>query len=192
MVVIVATAAGLSYVAPIQVVENAPIEIKDVVVAVPDKLPEGILPNPTITPGAINPEVTQANIATTICKSGWTATIRPPSSYTTALKKRQIDQYGFTDKTLGSYEEDHLISLQLGGDPVNSKNLWPQPYNVVMPDGRKAGARQKDVVETNLKRRVCSGQMTLAEAQREIATNWWATYVAIKGVDTRPPADDGD
>jgi hypothetical protein len=31
------------------------------------------LPNPTLTPGAIDPNVTQANIETTICVRGWCA-----------------------------------------------------------------------------------------------------------------------
>src|SRR5262249_1396344 len=42
------------------------------------------------TPGAVNPGVTQANINETICKSGWTATIRPRVSYTTNFKKQQL------------------------------------------------------------------------------------------------------
>jgi hypothetical protein len=40
------------------------------------------LPNPTRTPGAINPAVTQANIGETICMKGWTKTVRPPERYT--------------------------------------------------------------------------------------------------------------
>ncbi|MGW4529241.1 hypothetical protein [Amycolatopsis sp. NPDC004378] len=35
------------------------------------------LPDPACTPGALNPDVTQASIGSTICVSGWTATIRP-------------------------------------------------------------------------------------------------------------------
>ena len=71
------------------------------------------LPNRTLTPGVTNPVVTQATIHRTICVSGWTATIRPPSSYTTALKVRQLATYGFTDRRTSNYEEDHLISLEL-------------------------------------------------------------------------------
>src|SRR5262245_29255572 len=48
--------------------------------------PSSLYPNATATPGVVNPDVTQANINDTICKSGWTATIRPPASFTTALK----------------------------------------------------------------------------------------------------------
>jgi hypothetical protein len=128
------------------------------------------LPNKKRTPGATNPDVTQANIHQTICVSGWTATIRPPSSYTTKLKKQQIEEYHYKDKRLSEYEEDHLISLQLGGNPTDPKNLWPQPYRIT------CGARVKDVVETKLKRMVCDGEITLAEAQKVIATNWIAAY----------------
>jgi len=51
------------------------------------------LPNETRTPGFVNAAVTQANIHQTICVSGWTATVRPPTSYTTQLKKKQIAEY---------------------------------------------------------------------------------------------------
>lgn len=44
------------------------------------------LPDRHCTPGAVNPAVTQKNIHSTICKKGWTATIRPRESYTEALK----------------------------------------------------------------------------------------------------------
>src|ERR1035437_3182978 len=46
------------------------------------------LPSHTLTPGALNPAVTQATIGMTICVSGWTTTVRPPTSYTTPLKRR--------------------------------------------------------------------------------------------------------
>jgi len=49
-----------------------------------------VLPNSRVTPGALNPSVTQANIHSTICVPGYTKTIRPPASYTTALKIRQL------------------------------------------------------------------------------------------------------
>lgn len=127
-----------------------------------------------VTPGVVNPAVTQDNIKDNICKSGWTATIRPPVTYTNKLK---ADQLATTYKSfakiygtdLGLYEEDHLISLQLGGDPKDPKNLFPQPY---------AGnnARKKDVVETKLKRLVCDGTITLKVAQTAIAKNWVLAY----------------
>ena len=102
---------------------------------------------PTV-PGAINPAVTQANIKTTICVSGWTKTVRPPASYTTKLKKSQMTTLHIVGTTK-DYEEDHLVSLELGGNPTSPLNLWPQNWT------GQWNAHQKDVLETFLKRRVC-------------------------------------
>ena len=135
------------------------------------------MPNPVKTPGAVNPNVTQANIQSTICVTGFTSTIRPPSSYTTALKVKQLAA-GYAvngDLNTGDYEEDHLISLELGGHPTDPKNLWPEPYNDVL------GARIKDKIENKLHDLVCSGAITLKVAQKAIATNWEAAYQKYLG-----------
>jgi hypothetical protein len=129
------------------------------------------LPDRSCTPGVRDPRVRQSNIATTICRSGYTATVRPPSSYTTKLKKQQMAAYGYyAGHSTASYEEDHLISLELGGDPKDPKNLWPEAYKP------KPGARQKDVVEGDLHRQVRDGKITLAVAQRREAPNWVEVY----------------
>jgi hypothetical protein len=62
------------------------------------------LPDKTRTPGVANPAVTQDNIDQTICVSGWTATIRPSSSYTSKLKIEQIKEYRYKDKKPGDYK----------------------------------------------------------------------------------------
>lgn len=116
-----------------------------------------------LTPGALNPAVTQATIGTTICVSGWTATIRPPSSYTMSLKIQQISLYGYADTSTAAYEEDHLISLELGGAPKDPHNLWPEPYAATLPDGRE----------------VCAGAVTLSAAQAEIGIHWVHAYYGI-------------
>ena len=136
-------------------------------------------PNPTLTPGALNPAVTQATIHSTICVSGWTATIRPPESVTEPLKIEQIGQYGYSDTKLSDYEEDHLISLELGGAPADPRNLWPEPYTASLADGRPTGARTKDTFETRLKTEVCAGTITLAVAQSEIGDSWVHAYYGI-------------
>ena len=136
-------------------------------------------PDPVLTPGALNPVVTQATIGSTICVSGWTATIRPPSSFTTSLKIQQIAQYGYVETSTAAYEEDHLVSLQLGGAPSDPRNLWPEPYSATLPDGRDVGARVKDAFETSLKRAVCGGTMTLAAAQAKIGVHWVHAYYGI-------------
>ncbi|MFD5737843.1 hypothetical protein ACFWIY_34300 [Streptomyces sioyaensis] len=66
------------------------------------------LPDATCQPGAYNPAVTQSTIKSTICVPGWTKTVRPPVSYITPLKIKQIGQYGYSDSTTADYEEDHV------------------------------------------------------------------------------------
>jgi hypothetical protein len=136
-------------------------------------------PNPTLTPGAFNPAVTQATIRATICVSGWTATIRPSSSYTTGLKVQQIGVYGYADTSTASYEEDHLIPLELGGAPADPHNLWPEPYSITLANGSPAGAHVKDGYETALKRQVCAGTLTLAAARARIGVHWVHAYYGI-------------
>jgi len=138
---------------------------------------EDALPRHQITPGAINPDVTQANIRSTICVRGYTKTIRPPANYTGSMKRRQIAEYGYEDRRLRDYEEDHLIPLELGGSPTSQKNLWPEPRHVV----GGFGADAKDKIENELHHLVCRGKIPLAEAQREIAENWIAAYKKYGG-----------
>jgi hypothetical protein len=123
-------------------------------------------PDPICTPGVADPRVTQANILTTICVSGYTTKVRPSSSYTDALKVQQIKAYAYTDTALADYEEDHLIPLEIGGHPTDPKNLWPEPRSGAYP------ATKKDGVENSLHNKVCSGLMTLVAAQVAIAMNW--------------------
>ena len=115
-----------------------------------------VLASWTRTPGALNPDVTQSTIRQTICVHGWTRTVRPPVSYTNALKVRQLGQYGLRGPPSG-YQEDHLISLELGGAPVDPRNLWPEPY---------PRASAVDRIENELNHLVCTGHLTLADAQR--------------------------
>lgn len=118
------------------------------------------LPDPACTPGAIDPAVTQATINSTICVSGWTATVRPSSSVTGRYERLSAADYTAPQGTTGEY--DHLVPLVLGGANATS-NLWPQP-------GRVPNA--KDPVEVALAKLVCAGKVPLAEAQRRIATDW--------------------
>lgn len=110
-----------------------------------------------VTPGVVNPDVTQANLSTTVCRRGWTRTVRPPTSYTNALKLRQLRARGLRGPP-SAYQEDHLISLELGGNPTDPRNLWPEPY---------PRAAEVDRIENELNAKLCSGKLTLAEAQRE-------------------------
>ncbi|MHB8727593.1 MAG: hypothetical protein ACYC9K_00990 [Sulfuricaulis sp.] len=133
----------------------------------------GDLPDARLTPGKTDPRVTQDNIDTTICNhKGWmkTQSIRPPVSYTNRLKAQQIEQYGFADKSLKSYEEDHLISRELGGCLDCAENLWPEHY------AGDWGAKKKDRIEDHAAIMVCRHEMLLKKAQCEISSNWILMY----------------
>jgi hypothetical protein len=118
----------------------------------------------TLTPGALNPAVTPTTLRQTVCIPGWTATIRPPTEYTNHLKTVQLAQYGFPGAA-ADYQEDHFISLGLGGNPTDPRNLWPEPW---------PRARAVDTIERELHDKLCHGAMTLAEVQRRIAELKWS------------------
>jgi len=163
---VAALLAGCTSTGPAPTFTPSPSPTISVTLAAP---PGVVLPDRHRTPGATNPAVTQATIQATICRVGWTATIRPLADYTTGLKKRQLaGGYAYRgDVNPADYEEDHLVSLEIGGAPSSALNLWPEPY-------AGTGARAKDRVENRLHGLVCSGRLPLATAQRAIAVNWWA------------------
>ena len=138
---------------------------------------ESARPDPHLTPGAANPAVTQGNIRETICRRGFTKTIRPPRQYTERLKRWQVRAYRYTDRRLRDYEEDHLVSLEIGGSPTDPRNLWPEPRHVIGGWGSDA----KDRLENRLHTDVCRRRLPLAEAQRAIAGDWIAAYKRYVG-----------
>jgi hypothetical protein len=135
----------------------------------------GLLPDRSCTPGAIDPAVTQANIGSTICRAGYTDTVRPPEAQTEAFKWNIAEPaYGQHDV---SGELDHLIPLELGGDN-DAANLWVEAGPIPNP---------KDAVENALNQAVCNGQIPLRTAQREIARNWLKAAAAL-GISVPGPA----
>ena len=104
-------------------------------------------------------------MGSTICRRGYTASVRPPLEVTHAIKVRLTRAYGIGALPFAQVELDHLVPLSLGGSSSEA-NLWPQlrsgPHNV----------GDKDAVAVRLNRKVCSGQMRLADAQRAIAADW--------------------
>ncbi|MER6218523.1 hypothetical protein ABT213_31360 [Streptomyces sp. NPDC001674] len=133
------------------------------------------LPDPVCRPGALNPAVRQAMIHSTICVGGYSSSIRPSTSYTNALKVKQIAEYGYADTSTADYEEDHLIPLSLGGNPTSPQNLWPEPRY----QAGGSTAVDKDTVEYKLYQAVCAGIVQLAPAQRAIATDWTTALAAV-------------
>lgn len=124
----------------------------------PTPVAAAVLVLPTI-PGATNPAVTQATIRTTICRSGWTATVRPPVSYTGKLKA-QLYKAQHASGGLAAWELDHLIPLEVGGAPRAADNLWLQPIGQARIDDRG--------VEGQTRADVCAGRLSLAEGQARV------------------------
>jgi len=120
------------------------------------------LPDSACSPG----DIIKTAPKDVICKQGYARSVRnvPDSE-----KNQVYAEYGITSHAPGQYEVDHLVSLELGGSNDIS-NLWPEAASP------KPGFHEKDKVENYLHDQVCSGAITLKQAQIEIATNWLAVY----------------
>jgi hypothetical protein len=119
------------------------------------------VPNPSLTPGA-----TVLLDRSEVCMESNTKNKAVP----VALQRRVFDEYGIRSAALNAYEVDYLITPALGGaDDIH--NLWPQSYSASVWN-----AQVKDALEDHLRDLVCDGQLDLATAQREIASNWIAAY----------------
>jgi hypothetical protein len=135
--------------------------------------------DPTCTPGAVDTAVTQSTIGSTICRPGYSSSVRPPESLTEPAKFRALDAYA-SPGSASDYEFDHLVPLELGGSS-DLRNLWPEPdegspsqFDSTDSFGRNA----KDGAEDRLHAAVCSGQLSLPAAQQAMATDWTtAEYV---------------
>ena len=121
------------------------------------------VPDPTITPGAV-----RTTDVDEICSTG-----------TKQLRHwdRQRDdsimvEYGLPAGPHPDFEIDHLIPLGIGGAD-NVANLWPEPRRSIEPVWN---AETKDRLEWKLRDLVCSGQLDVVEAQKEIAEDWTAAY----------------
>src|SRR5215472_9047913 len=122
----------------------------------------GGLPDSACTPGAIFPAATKDKI----CQPGYAGSVR---NVPTSEKDEVYAEYGIASHSPGEYEVDHLVSLELGGSNEIA-NLWPE---LASPT---PGFHQKDQVENYLHSQVCSGAISLKQAQIEIATNWLSVY----------------
>mgnify|MGYP003394393201 CR=1 FL=1 len=100
-----------------------------------------------------------------------TSSVRPPVSYTNALKKQDITLYHYADTNMADYELDHIVSLEVCGDPKDPTNLWPQLYNLIW-NGKDIGAKVKDKVENLMAKMVKARQLTIQEAADNLRFDW--------------------
>jgi hypothetical protein len=123
-------------------------------------LPPGTLPDSSLTPGAVS-QLTAAEL----CNGE-----RPSRFVTETVRDQVLRVYGMQGVSAAAFELDALVTPELGGS-TDPANLWPQRYQSPVWN-----ARVKDELERLLPELVCSQQITLAEAQREIASDWVAAY----------------
>ena len=117
---------------------------------------------------ALNPDVDEDTIDSTICVSGYTKSVRPATSYTNGVKKKLMREAGIDAARVGDYELDHIVPLALGGHPRKLSNLMLQPWE------GEHGAKMKDLLERRLNSLVCHGKLDLTDAQVCIARDWEA------------------
>ena len=124
-------------------------------------------PDPVHAPGALNKKVTQRNIQRTICDPPWVAKTQAAAAQkNTKLMADQLKKRGYRDTDPAKYVVDQLIPIDVGGNPTDARNLWPQAVSA----GWNVAAKNK--LETYVNREVCSGHMKLAQGQAIFKRNW--------------------
>lgn len=126
-------------------------------------------PDSRTTPGAVDPNIRQSNIDTTICRPGYARGVRPPYAIMRQLKHDAMVRE-HPGQRYADFEFDHLIPISLGGALLDPRNTWLEPI------AGQRGAYTKDKIEYVLWVHVCRHEIPLATAQRAIAVNWIAVY----------------
>jgi hypothetical protein len=129
----------------------------------------GILPDPSITPGASR----TVNIAE-ICNMGSTRSLR---HWSRERDNFIMKEYGLPAGAHHQYEVDHLVPLEIGGSD-DDKNLWPQPRRSIE---RVWNAERKNELENKLHALICTGEIDPEIAQRAIADDWTEAYRKYTG-----------
>lgn len=137
---------------------------------VPSGAPAGVavVPQGAVRPKAgFTPGEASGDGVDLICRSGYAGRHRHVD------RQQYVDVYGeygiAYPQPAGTYELDHLIPLELGGDNADA-NLWPEPASPT------PGFHEKDQLETRLHDLVCAGRLDLATAQHAIASDWYSAY----------------
>jgi hypothetical protein len=122
-----------------------------------------IVPDPTLTPGAVRTVDVDE-----ICSTG----TRELRHWSRERDDRIMEEYGLPTGPHPTMEIDHLIPLCLGGSD-DDKNLWPQPRRSLEPEWN---AERKDDLEARLCQMVCDGEIAASEAQQAIRDDWTEAY----------------
>ena len=116
--------------------------------------------DPTLTPGALNPDVTAGDDRLHDLRGGLDEDGAPAVELHARTRAAAAASSTAQSGPTSNFQEDHFISLELGGAPTDPRNLWPEP---------QPRASEVDRIENQLNDLVCSGKITLAEGQKREA-----------------------
>lgn len=120
--------------------------------------------------GMLDERVTQQSVSETICRTGYADTVAPPFGELMAHKDRLLAERGIEADHGAAFAIDRRVPVVLGGSPNAPANLDLLPWAGLQGERRKARAA------VMLKRCVCEGKLSLAEAQAAIVGNWSVVY----------------
>lgn len=137
--------------------------------------------------------VTQQSVAQTICRPGYADAVSPSLDEIMARKNQLLAARGIDPDQGSAYALGRRVPILLGGSPDAPENFD------LLPWAGHAGERRKELLATRLKRCVCAGRMSLADAQAAIVGNWTTQYARVArmsceagGLDTDAIGSDGD
>jgi hypothetical protein len=117
---------------------------------------------------ALNAAVSQDTLKSTICTGGYSQSIRPAQAEVKALKLKVMADAGKTLTDSSSFQLHRIIPMELGGSASDLSNLELRP--LVFEKSALGIHLQK--TGSSLKAKVCSGKMSLADAQKEMLHQW--------------------
>lgn len=121
----------------------------------------------------LDSRVTQQSIGGTICRPGYTDAMSPPLDELMARKDQLLAARGIPADDGASYALDRRVPIVLGGSPNAAANLD------LLPWAGHGGERRKEILTARLKRCVCTGRISLSDAQSAIAGNWTSQYARL-------------
>ncbi|HEY3781472.1 MAG TPA: hypothetical protein VGL56_10340 [Fimbriimonadaceae bacterium] len=134
--------------------------------------PVGVGPDPKLTPGDVNPDITEAVVTAPDFRTGRYRNVSEEE------KQEDAAEYKVPWSEHSKYEFDHLIPLTVGGSN-NLYNLWPEPLHINV-NGYDLGAKTKDELEDAIGKLVRSGRMPIQEGQ-QLFKDWPAAYQEYVG-----------
>jgi hypothetical protein len=120
-----------------------------------------IIPDRRCAPGALT-AIAVTDPQATICQAGYLRRVHEAVvAVTESEAGRLYVAYGAT-RALSGYRVDHLVAVADGGSATSPANLWLEPAS-------QAAAKRR--VEAQLHKRICAGEMTVAQAAMVLEGN---------------------